>query len=193
MIPKLDKCLQGLVNDSEYAPIWASKGEEFIARGALLYAQNLLRYVRLNRAELVVEKKRSQGHMDKLNKERANTSSRQASNREREYIQRMEELNESIREINDAIPKLDEVIKYLEQLNEEQKESGFSSLYKHIKELDAKKSKIVGGFASKGVTFKVFVNGTNEKFDLFYSVKDWMAAKVDDVSAQQTHFRYIKY
>lgn len=189
-IQRLDKCLQPLVNDVEYVPVWVSKGEEFIARGPLLFVQNLLRYMRLTRSELIRERKKNRAHLDKLEKDKPNLPAKLASTRQREYQERIDEISEQIAEIDNSIRRLDEIVTELDEKQKQQTEQGYASLFKHIREIDTG-NRIFGGLASKGLRLKVGINGTSDTFDAFYNLKEWLSRSKDqDEETRKSQLRY---
>lgn len=187
-IGRMDKCLQALVSDVEYVPVWISKGEAFIARGPLLFVQNLARYMRLTRTDLVRERKKQRAHLEKLERDKANLPAKLAATREREYQERADELSAQIEEIERAIARLDEVARHLEEKNAKQQDEGYAALFKHIREIETK-DKIFGGMASTGLRLKVKVNGTSETFEVFYSLKEWFSRAMKDEESQKAQFR----
>lgn len=186
-IPKLDKCLQSLVNDVEYTPVWVSKGEEFFARGALLFVQNLLKYTKLNRQNLLREQKKIKANLAKLEKERPNISAKLALTREEEYNENFADVEAKIEELDLSIIHLETIMSDLDSLNNKQKENGYASLFTHIKEIDTKQ-KIFGGLASKGLKLKIRINGTDQQFEMFFNPKDWSSLK-NDKDAQKTQLK----
>jgi hypothetical protein len=169
-VPKLDKCLQSIVNEVEYAPVWISKGEAFDSRGALFFIENLLKFTKTKRKELVDKKKRLNNNLKFIQEEQMQI--RTSAIRIIEINEALKPINAGIDEFNSAILNLESVHSGLQSLNAEQMSNGYESLFKHIKSISTNE-KIFGGQASKGVKLKVFFNGTDDSIDVFFNLKDW--------------------
>jgi hypothetical protein len=169
-VPKLDKCLQSIVNEVEYAPLWISKGEAFDSRGALFFIENLLKFTKSKRKELVDKRKRLNNNLKFIQEEQMQI--RTSAIRIIEINEALKPINAGIDEFNSAIMNLESVHSGLQSLNAEQMSNGYESLFKHIKSISTNE-KIFGGQASKGVKLKVFFNGTDDCIDVFFNLKDW--------------------
>ena len=169
-MPKLDKCLQSIVNEVEYAPLWISKGECFDSRGAFSFVEHLLRFTKSKRKEKLKEKKRLNNNLKVIQEEQMHIKT--STIRIIEIKEALKPIHTSIDEFDTAIANLESVRSHLKILNDEQKNTGNESLFKHIKAISTDE-KIFGGLASKGVNLKVCFNGTDDSMDIFFNLKDW--------------------
>ncbi|CAF0796043.1 unnamed protein product [Brachionus calyciflorus] len=162
-VPVLDKCLQSLVNEVEYAPVWVSKGEGFDSRGVIFFLENLIKFTKKNRRELVQKKRKLQKKLETLNKD---------PNHDKNLSFRTLEVNVSLKDTNKVISDLESSISNLDEILSNLKTMSQENLFSHIKKLTTEE-KIFGGKASKGVKLTVRVNGSNTSFDVFFNTKDW--------------------
>ena len=169
-IPKLEKCLQSILYDVEYAPVWISKGEGFDTRGALCFMENLIKFTKVKRKEQTEKKKRLNKNLKLIQDEQMQIKS--SLIRIIEINEALKPINASIDEFEKAIVDLEVIRTNLQAMNSELEASDFKSIFKHIKVMDTSE-KIFGGMSSKGVKLKVFFNGTDDSIDIFFNLKDW--------------------
>ena len=167
-VPKIDKCIQQFVFDVEHSPVWVSKGEGFDSRGALFFVENLIKFIKSKRKELVSKKKKLNKKLDDLQSEEYKV----APIRITEIYENVKLLSNEIDELDKATENLDSVRENLQSINNEQVNDGYQSLFKHIRQVETSE-KIFGGLASKGLKLKVFINGSDESFDVFFNLKEW--------------------
>ena len=182
-IPKLDKCLQSILYEVEYAPVWISKGEGFDSRGALFFIENLLKFTKVKRKEQIDKKKRHLKNLKLIQDEQMQM--RTSAIRIIEINEALKPINSNIDEFDKAIATLEAVHSNLQSLNSEQMNNNFESIFKHIKVIDTSE-KIFGGMASKGVKLKVFFNGSDDSIDVFFNLKDWSMSN-EKSDSQKSH------
>ena len=187
-VPKLDKCLQSIVNEVEYAPVWISRGEAFDSRGALFFIENILKFTKSKRKELVDKKKRLNNNLKVIKEEQMQIKT--SAIRIIEINEALKPINFSIDEFNTAILNLESVHSGLQSLNNEQMSNGYESLFKHIKSISTNE-KIFGGQASKGVKLKVFFNGTDDSTDVFFNLKDWSVSNENSESQKSQLYQLL--
>ncbi len=188
-VPKLDKCLQSLVNEVEYSPIWASKGEGFNARGALSFMENLIRYTRQKIKELQKKKRKIEKDIDNLKNEKKDLM-KTAPIRMVEFTEVLRQVELEVNEFNASIVNLESIRNNLQSMYDEQCNNGYQSLFKHIKSIDTNE-KIFGGMASKGLKLKCVLNGTDEEFEVFFNVKDWSSSAQDTESQKSQIYQLL--
>ncbi len=187
-VPKLDKCLQSIVNEVEYAPVWISRGEAFDSRGALFFIENLLKFTKSKRKEMVDKKKRLNNNLKVIREEQMQIKT--SAIRIIEINEALKPINFSIDEFNTAILNLESVHSGLQSLNNEQMSNGYESLFKHIKSISTNE-KIFGGQASKGVKLKVFFNGSDDSIDVFFNLKDWSVSNENSESQKSQLYQLL--
>jgi hypothetical protein len=182
-IPKLDKCIQPFVNDVEFSPVWVTKGEGFYARSALMYLDTLLKTVRGHQRELVRTRMKIARNMDAVQKENFKSTQLRLT----EMQENIDSLNTDIAELQKSLDTLSQVQAKLQALTDEQSSEGYTSLFKHIKNMNTNE-RIFGGLSSKGIKLKVLVNGRSDSFDLFFNTKTWFS---DDEQIKRSNFAQL--
>ena len=171
-IPKIDKCLQSLVsNKVELAPCWISKGEGFDARGAFIFIENLIRFTKENRKEIISKKNKLKSNLDELNSNEPENRSKAVRVHILEINQNLKLLQSELKELNDSIAYLDTIGNNLKSLYDEQINQGNSALFKHIKEVNLD-DRLFGGASKKSIKLKVCLNGTDNSFETLINYRD---------------------
>jgi hypothetical protein len=171
-IPKIDKCLQSLVsNKVELAPCWISKGEGFDARGAFIFIENLIRFTKENRKEIISKKNKLKSNLDELNSNEPENRSKAVRVQILEINQNLKLLQSELKELNDSIAYLDTIGNNLKSLYDEQINQGNSALFKHIKEVNLD-DRLFGGASKKSIKLKVCLNGTDNSFETLINYRD---------------------
>ena len=187
-VPRLDKSLQqftgGGGGEIEYSPVWVSKGEGFVARNALIYVEGFIRAAETHRRELVNRRDKIERNMHAVQKENFKST----PIRLEEMQDSVDGLSEELRALTKAVGKLGRVRANLQALSEQQASEGYTSLFKHIKEMSTDE-RLFGGMSSKGVRLKVMVNGKGDTaFEVFFNTKNWFSA---DEQVQRNNFEQL--
>ncbi len=188
-VPKLEKCLQKFLmnNEVEHAPVWISKGECFIARNALAFLDHFIRNARLFMKEQAQKRDKLTRNLNAVERESFQQSKSSTQIRILELRDNIDRINNDLDELSKALQNLEVVKSDLVNLNEEQTNNGYTSLFKHIKNVNTNE-KIFGGLASKGIKLKVFINGTDDWFKVFFNTKSWFS---DDKIVQKNNFQSL--
>lgn len=165
-VPLLDKCLQSLVHEVEHAPVWVSKGEGFDCNGSIAFLENLIKYTKKIRKETLVNRKKMNKQIERLNQE---SNNEKISRRIVEFKMNLENFDSDIKNYEASITNLEEILSNVRTMSK-------STLFNHIKELNTDE-KIFGGRSSKGVKLTVCINGTDRSFEMFFNTKDWSSTE----------------
>ena len=151
-IPKLDECLQELVCDTEYSPVWVSKGELFDAYGALRFVEKLISDAKTVRKDFTNRKVKLQEVGDGLKKNNKKPI--------KKYVKlQILENSKSIKKLKIEIEKVTASITNLKSIQEH-----LNSLYQKQKDLKAQNATNFHHFlhSKKPLKLTVCVNGGNE-------------------------------
>ncbi len=166
-VPKIDRCLQGLVCRSEYTPVWVSKGEGFDAFGALKFVENLIGQVKQGKKELA-EKLRVLSVTDRELCGKKESAGKPVKLQIIENLESTKKLKGEMKELDGSIEELKKVLEILEGLYDKQKsDQGLNGLYKHIKELEL-------GVGNRPLKLRACVNGESDEkvFNVLVNAKD---------------------
>jgi len=158
-------------NKVELAPCWISKGEGFDARGAFIFIENLIRFTKENRKEIISKKNKLKSNLDELNSNEPENRSKAVRVQILEINQNLKLLQSELKELNDSIAYLDTIGNNLKSLYDEQINQGNSALFKHIKEVNLD-DRLFGGASKKSIKLKVCLNGTDNSFETLINYRD---------------------